>query len=353
VYSNEFNKNGLLYTNILINFTIKMLKVNFLSEFLLFKKYIGVNGALIATMAQADEMHKYVKVSFNNFGKDYDLIHSHGCFPITLWIVKKAIRSKKPIVISAHQTHYDTNNAFVFSKLLAHLFRMYLIKYYKLGDILICPTEHSRRIVKNELRIDKPIKVISNGVDTEEFKHSIKKRKQFRKNYKLNNTTVMCVGMPVGRKGFYDFVEISKEMNEYTFLWVGKQGFPLIQPNNNINTNNLIMPGYVEDIIAAYSGGDIFCFPSYYEGEGIAILEAMSCGLPVIIRDLPTYEGRLFDGENCLKARNNKEFIDKIYFLINHPEESKRIAKNGLATVKKLDIKETAKSIYEIYMELI
>jgi len=113
------------------------------------------------------------------------------------------------------------------------------------------------------------------------------------------------------------------------------------------------MPGYVRDIIAAYSGGDIFCFPSYYEGEGIAILEAMSCGLPVIIRDLPTYEGRLFDGENCLKARNNKEFIEKIYFLINHPEERKRIAKNGLNTAKKLDIKETAKSIYETYMELI
>jgi 1,2-diacylglycerol-3-alpha-glucose alpha-1,2-glucosyltransferase len=80
--------------------------------------------------------------------------------------------------------------------------------------------------------------------------------------------------------------------------------------------NNLIMPGYVKDIIAAYSGGDIFCFPSYYEGEGIAILEAMSCGLPIILRDLPSYEGRLINGENCLKARDNNEFIEKIYYLI-------------------------------------
>jgi len=330
-----------------------MLNVNFLSEFFLFRKIIGVNGALVATMTQADEMQKYVKVAFNNFRKNYDLIHSHGCFPLTFRIMKKAIKLKKPVLISAHQTHYDTVNGLVFSKQLSQIFKIYLMRYYKFGDILICPTEHSRRIVKNELRIDKPIKIISNGVNTQEFKHSIKKRTQFRKNYRLNNTTVMCVGMPIERKGFYDFIEISKEMNEYTFLWVGERFFPLVQSNNIININNLIMPGYVKDITAAYSGGDIFCFPSYYEGEGIAILEAMSCGLPIIIRDLPTYEDRLFDGENCLKARNNKEFIEKIYYLKNHPEESKRIAKNGLNTAKKLDIKETAKSIYETYMELI
>jgi len=330
-----------------------MLNVNFLSEFFLFRKIIGVNGALVATMTQADEMQKYVKVAFNNFRKNYDLIHSHGCFPLTFRIMKKAIKLKKPVLISAHQTHYDTVNGLVFSKQLSQIFKIYLMRYYKFGDILICPTEHSRRIVKNELRIDKPIKIISNGVNTQEFKHSIKKRTQFRKNYRLNNTTVMCVGMPIERKGFYDFIEISKEMNECTFLWVGERFFPLVQSNNIINRNNLIMPGYVKDITAAYSGGDIFCFPSYYEGEGIAILEAMSCGLPVIIRDLPTYEGRLFDGENCLKARNNKEFIEKIYYLKNHPEESKRIAKNGLNTAKKFDIKETAKSIYETYMELI
>lgn len=330
-----------------------MLNVNFLSEFFKFRKFIGINGALVATMTQAYEMQKYVKVLFNNHGKDYDIIHSHGCFPLTFQIVKKAIKLKKPIVMSAHQTHYDIDNAYIFSKQISQLFKVYLKRYYRYGDILICPTEHSRRIVKNELKIDKPIKLISNGVDTQKFKHSIKKRTQFRKNYKLNNTTVMCVGMPIERKGFYDFIEISKELNEHTFLWVGKRAFPLVQKNHNFNKKNLIMPGYVKDIIAAYSGGDIFCFPSYYEGEGIAILEAMSCGLPVIIRDLPTYEGRLFDGENCLKARNNKEFIEKIYYLINHPEESKRIAKNGLDTAKKLDIKETVKSIYETYMELI
>ncbi len=330
-----------------------MLKVNFLSEFNMFRKLVGVNGALVATITQAEELQKYVKVVINEFGNVYDLVHSHGCFPITYHMMKKANKLKKPIVISAHQTHYDSDYAFIFSKQISQLFKIYLMNYFKFADIVICPTEYSKKIVKNELRFGNPVKIISNGVNTQEFKHSLKKRMLFRKNFKLNNTTVMCVGMPTERKGFFDFVEFSKEMGEHSFLWVGKRAFPMIQQNYNFNINNLIMPGYVKDITAAYSGGDIFCFPSYYEGEGIAILEAMSCGLPVIIRDLPTYNGRFLDGENCLKASNNREFIDKINYLINYPEESKRIAMNGLITAKKLDIKETAESIYEIYKELI
>ncbi|MFX0047850.1 MAG: glycosyltransferase family 4 protein [Candidatus Hermodarchaeota archaeon] len=318
----------------------------------MFKKIIGVNGALNATLTQADEIKKFAKIIFNKYGKNYDLIHSHGCFPLTYHMMKKATKLKKPILISAHQTHYDTDNAFIFSKQISQLFKIYLRSYFKFADLVVCPTEYSKRIVRTELRFDKYIKLISNGVNTQVFKHSSKKRTHFRKNFNLNSTTVLCVGMPIERKGFYDFIKISREMNKYPFLWVGKRAFPIIQQNLNYNINNLIMPGYVEDIISAYSAGDIFCFPSYYEGEGIAILEAMSCGLPVVIRDLPTYEGRFINGENCLKARNNKEFINKIYYLINHPEESKRIANNGLNTAKKLDIKKTAKSIYETYLEL-
>ncbi len=329
-----------------------MLKVNFLSEFYTFRNIIGVNGALVATMSQAEVMQEYVKVLFNKWGNDYDMIHCHGCFPFTSQLLKKGLKSKKPVVLSVHQNHYDIDNSFLFSKPLSQIFKLYLRRYCKLGDVLICPTEYSKGIVRRELRISKPIKLISNGIDTQKFVRSIEKRKLFRKKYRLNKPTILTVGMPTRRKGFFDFIEISKSMNKFPFMWVGKRAFPLIQPNYNINSNNVIMPGFVEDIVSAYSGCDIFCFPSYYEGEGIAIFEAISCGLPIIIRDLPTYEGRFFDGKNCLKARTNKEFIEKITFLIDNPDECKRIAKNGLKTVKEFDIKNTGKQIYETYMEL-
>lgn len=330
-----------------------MLNINFLSDFLQFQRFIGVNGALIATLTQAKVMQNYVRILFNNYGKNYDILHSHGCFPYTFRMVKRGIKLKKPIVISAHQTHHDIDKSFLFSKQLSLSFKQYIRRYYKVADVIICPTENSKKIVQNELRIKKPIKLISNGVDVSKFQHSKMRRSQFREKYDLHSPTVMCVGMPTRRKGFFDFIQISKSLNDLSFLWVGQRAFPLIQPNYIINGNNLIMPGFVDDIISAYSGGDVFCFPSYYEGEGIVVFEAMSCGLPVIIRDLPVYEGRFIDGKNCLKARNNNEFVEKIEYLIDNPSERKRIAVNGLKTAKEFDINKTAKNLFKVYLELI
>lgn len=48
--------------------------------------------------------------------------------------------------------------------------------------------------------------------------------------------------------------------------------------------DRVILPGYVdtEDLPRLYSGAEAFVFPSHYEGFGLPILEAMSCGTPVI-----------------------------------------------------------------------
>ncbi|HZZ45809.1 MAG TPA: MSMEG_0565 family glycosyltransferase [Pseudonocardia sp.] len=49
-----------------------------------------------------------------------------------------------------------------------------------------------------------------------------------------------------------------------------------------------------------YHAADALAFPSIKEGWGLAVLEAMSTGLPVIASDLPVFEEYLVDGQNAL-----------------------------------------------------
>ncbi len=47
---------------------------------------------------------------------------------------------------------------------------------------------------------------------------------------------------------------------------------------------HIVFPGYLPDehLPALYSGAEVFVFPSIYEGFGLPVLEAMSCGVPVV-----------------------------------------------------------------------
>ncbi len=61
--------------------------------------------------------------------------------------------------------------------------------------------------------------------------------------------------------------------------------------------DNVIFPGYIrgEIIEGAYSGADLFFFPSYEETEGIVVLEALASKQNVLVRDIPVYDGWLED----------------------------------------------------------
>src|SRR5699024_10919089 len=60
----------------------------------------------------------------------------------------------------------------------------------------------------------------------------------------------------------------------------------------------------------AYRAADVFAFLTHEETEGLVLLEALACGAPVLLRDIPLYADWLADGEVVHKARGSgKDFV--------------------------------------------
>lgn len=65
-----------------------------------------------------------------------------------------------------------------------------------------------------------------------------------------------------------------------------------------------------EEMNGVYNIGDVMFLPSYEELFPMTILEAMCIHKPILLRDLPIYEGILFD--YYIKADNTDEFANAI-----------------------------------------
>ena len=255
---------------------------------------------------------------------DTQAVHLNTVFPDSIIEALIAKLQKKTVIYYGHSTMEDFRNSFKGSNFLAPVFRTWIKFCYNMGDVILTPTEYSRRILTG-YGIKKPVIALSNGIDTRQFVRDIEKRRIFRQKYQLpeEQKVVLSVGHYIERKGILEFIEMARKMPQVQFLWFGYTNPKLIrvkvQQAMEAAPANVRFPGYVtpEELREAYQGCDLFCFLSHEETEGIVVLEALACETPVLVRDIPVYADWLEHGVNVYKAAQTDAFIDTAEKILN------------------------------------
>lgn len=237
--------------------------------------------------------------------RPFDVIHLNTPFPDTLLLSWWARLRRRPVLMWAHSTEEDFRDSFTGANRIAPLFRRWIALLYRRGDAVITPTPYSRSLVSQpKYGIRTRIHVLSNGVDTSFFRPDASARGRLRDSLGLpgESRVVMSVGIQMVRKGILDWVQVARSMPEVHFVWYGHTDPRLITKDVEAAIAsapaNCLFPGYVgaEVLRDAYAGADAFCFLTKEETEGIVLLEALACGAPVLLRDIPIYRDWLPDG---------------------------------------------------------
>lgn len=288
-----------------------------------------------------------------NINDDHDIVHINTYTPRSKRLAKKARRSGKAVVYHAHSTKEDFERSFIGSTLMLPLFKRWIVSCYRLGDVILTPTEYSKRLLQS-YGLCQPIIPISNGVELERYRKIDGERKEFRAKYGYseNDKVVMSVGLYFERKGLLDFVELARKMPDHKFIWFGKM--PLwtvphkIRKAVRTKLPNLIFAGYVppEELKKAYVGADLFVFMTYEETEGIVLLEALAAQQNVLIRDIPAFDW-LEDKRNVYKARSQEQFRQLTESIIAGKTES--LAAKGREAVSDKSIEKTGERLFEAY----
>ena len=185
--------------------------------------------------------------------------------------------------------------------------------------------------------------VIPNGIDCAKFALTDIDRTVAKKELGIEPKEIMLlsVGRLSSEKGHSLLIEAFGKVNKNNdciknlklfLLGEGPEKTKLQQTVESLNlSSQVFLPGHCCDIRKYLAAADIFIAPSLYEGFGIAIIEAMAAGLPVIASDTGGIPEIITDNKNGIlfQTGNSAELSKKILDLLNSPEKMQTIAEAG------------------------
>ncbi|MDP3888608.1 MAG: glycosyltransferase family 1 protein [bacterium] len=189
---------------------------------------------------------------------------------------------------------------------------------------------------------------------------------EIQEKYNLPEKFVLYVGDVNWNKNVSGLAEACKRI-EMPLVIVGKQAVekyfdefhPETQPLVQLiklfgNDPNILRLGFIpdEDLVKIYNLATVYCQPSFYEGFGLPVLQAMSCGCPVVSSQtgslqeiageaaifVDPYKVEQIAGglEKMTDEKTRKEFVDE-----------------GFKQVKKYTWEKTAKEVIDVYKKVL
>ncbi|MBD3389170.1 MAG: glycosyltransferase [Candidatus Altiarchaeales archaeon] len=286
----------------------------------------------------------------------FDLIDINTIGPRSAYVAHKMRWKGKPVVMHTHTTAEDLRDSFKFTTQLAPKLRHYLRYFYNQADLLISPSKYTKDVLE-DYGVTPEILPVSNGVDMEKFSFNERGRRRYRNKYGLEGVVPFTVGHVFKRKGVLEFLELAREFPDKSFIWYGRVYKDLtskgVKDSVKNAPDNVTFTGYVRDVNAAFNSGDIFLFPSWCENQGIAILEAAACKMPIVVRNLPTYNGWLDDGVNCLKADDTRDFAEHLQRLLESENLRCKLGDRAYEMAQEHRLERIGEQLKEAYEKLL
>lgn len=156
------------------------------------------------------------------------------------------------------------------------------------------------------------------------------------------------------------FTLVCRELgNEYQLVVSGQKGW-LIRSLSQFLKNypardQVLFTGYVpmEDLPLFMSGADLFVFPSLYEGFGLPVLEAMSCGTPVISSNRSSIPEIVGSAAILIDPTDIQDLAGRMIELLRNQEEKKQLSRAGLEQAARFSWLEAARKTLDVYRAVI
>lgn len=227
------------------------------------------------------------------------------------------------------------------------------------ADLIIAISEQTKQDIMQFLKVpEEKVTVIYQGCH-HAFKEnqSVEFLKSIKENYNLPERFILNVGTIEERKNLLNIVK-AIHGTQIPLVVVGKKTKYFIKVQQFLNKNKMenqvqfLENVLMEELAAIYKLADIFVYPSFFEGFGIPVIEALFSKTPVITSNLSCLPEAGGEDSVFIDPNNIKDIKAKINFLWNNKAERSRRAEKGFEFVQKFTDYKIAKRLNEIYQSL-
>jgi starch synthase len=245
-------------------------------------------------------------------GTDADLVHVHTWYTHWAGILMK-LNYGRPLVLTVHSLEplrpwkrEQLGGGYDFSLWVERT-------AIGMADAVIAVSESTKADILRLFDIDPArVHVIHNGIDLAEYQERCDESVLAKHGIDPARPYILFLGRITRQKGIVHLVRALKHLDPgfQVVLCAGAPDTPEIaeEMKSAVETARKERPGLVwieemlpkDEVIALYSGAEVFVCPSIYEPFGIINLEAMACGTPVVASEVGGIPEVVVPGETGL-----------------------------------------------------
>ena len=241
---------------------------------------------------------------------------------------------------------------------------IYKIKFRKAcqnSDAIVAVSEQTKRDIVNFYGINpEKIHVIYQDCDVAfQVKLSKEQIENVKAKYQIKHKYILSVGTIIERKNQLTLVKAFHKLNlnNYELILVGGKSAYQNQIESYIQEHNLLNIKILnkipfQDLPAIYQGSQLFVYPSFFEGFGIPIVEALHSGVPVVAASGSCLEEAGGEGALYANPLDVNNLADKILQVLVDKDLRKQLIEAGQRHVQQFSAEKIAEKLNEIYQKL-
>jgi glycosyltransferase involved in cell wall biosynthesis len=294
-----------------------------------------------------------------------DIVHAQSPFNLGLLAKHIARKQKVPFVYTYHTDLQSWVKANMWEKFITPRLALWWVGHYSNQADAVIAISSKIKAALQKMKVKKPIYVLPNCIDLKLFYKDRSKALDFRKKYdiSLEAKVLIFVGRLSKEKNLIfllqTLAEILKKKKDVFLLLVGSgyQMDALKKVAEDLGVaENVRFTGFIphDEVASYYNMADIFVMSSLSEIMPLVVLEAMACGLPIVVLDDPIFHDIVFEGQNGFRVKEQKPevFAEKVQHLLDDRELYSRFSQTSLEVATRFSNTELTRKLIEIYQFL-